>query len=116
MYILLSFIIVILSLYCYKTQSHWKYRNLPSPGLCLPLIGHSYTLINKTVLEDLSNGIWNIYGKHQRNGLLYMNTFSIKRVWIGDFETVKYVFNLPEVQKRLDESRTKIALPPRSVI
>ena len=115
MYILLSLIVLILSLYCYKT-SKWRYRNLPSPGLCLPIIGHSYTMMNKTVLEDLSNGIWNIYGKHQKNGLLYMNTFSINTVWIGDFVTVKYVFNLPEVQKRLDENIIKLALPLRCVI
>ena len=115
MYILLSFIVTLLSLYCYKT-SKWKYKNLPSPGICLPVIGHSYTMMNKAVLDDLSTGIWNIYEKYQRNGILYMNTFSINSLWIGDFDTLKYVFNLPEVQKRLDENVTKLALRNRSVI
>ena len=110
MYIFL--IVVILTLYCYKT-SKWKYRKLPSPGLCLPVIGHSYKMMNKRVLNDLTNGIWDIYGKYQRNGILYMNTFSINSLWIGDFETLKYVFNLPEVQKRLNDNIKPIALYSR---
>ena len=73
-------------------------------------------MMNKAVLDDLSAGIWNIYEKYQRNGILYMNTFSINSLWIGDFDTLKYVFNLPEVQKRLDENVTKLALRNRSVI
>ena len=112
MYIFLTLIIATLTLYIYKSW-RWKYRSLPSPGLCLPVIGHSYTMMNRSVIKDLTNGIWSIYGKYQRNGILYMNTFSINSLWIGDFETLKYVFNLPEVQRRLNEGITKIALHNR---
>ena len=112
MEILVTFILLLLTLYCYKT-SKWKYKHLPSPGLCLPVIGHSYKMMNRTVLKDLTNGIWGIYRKYQRNGLLYINTLSLDCLWIGDFDTLKHVFNLPEVQKRLDDSFTKIALHNR---
>ena len=115
MYILLTLILSTLTLYIYQTW-RWKYRNLPSPGLCLPVIGHSYTMMNKSLLKDLTNGIWGIYGRYQRNGILYMNTFSIDSLWIGDFETLKYVFNLPEVQKRLNDGIMKLALRTRYLI
>ena len=114
MYTVLCCLLFILTFYCFKTRS-WKYRDLPSPGVCLPFIGHSYTMMNKAVLEDLTNGIWNIYRKYQRHGILYINTFSLNSLWIGDFHTLKYVFNLPEVQKRLDDNITKLALSTRSV-
>ena len=112
MYILLTFIVLLLTLYCYKTST-WKYKNLPSPGFSLPVIGHSYKMMNKTVLKDLTNGIWGIYRKYQRNGLLYINTLSLNCLWIGDFDTLKHVFNLPEVQKRLDDNTIKLALRSR---
>ena len=112
MYILLSFIVLLLTLYCYRT-SRWKYKNLPSPGPSLPVIGHSYKMMTRTVLKDLTNGIWEIYRKYQKNGILYINTLSLNCLWIGDFETLKHVFNLPEVQKRLDDGTTKLALRSR---
>ena len=64
-----------------------KYRNLKSPGISLPIIGHSYKLFSKSALSNPSVAIWEIYKKYHRNGVLYMNTFSINSVWIGDFET-----------------------------
>ena len=112
MFSFLALILLFFTFYCYKT-SKWKYKNLPSPGLCLPVIGHSYKMMNKAVLQDLTNGIWDIYRKYQKNGILYINTLSLNCLWIGDFETLKYVFNLPEVQKRINENITKLALHNR---
>ena len=112
MFSFLALILLLFTLYCYKT-SKWKYKNLPSPGFSLPVIGHSYKMMNKTVLKDLTNGIWGIYRKYQRNGLLYINTLSLNCLWIGDFDTLKHVFNLPEVQKRLDDNTIKLALRSR---
>ena len=114
MYIFLTFVVLTIALYCYKTST-WKYKNLPSPGLALPVIGHSYKMMNRTVLKDLTNGIWEIYRKYQRNGLLYINTLSLNCLWIGDFDTLKHVFSLPEVQKRLDDNMTKLALRSRYI-
>ena len=112
MYIFFTFVVLAITLYCFKT-SKWRYKNLPSPGLPLPVIGHSYKMMNRTVLKDMTNGIWEIYRKYQRNGLLYINTLSLNCLWIGDFDTVKHVFNLPEVQKRLDDNMRKLALRSR---
>ena len=112
MYIFFTFVVLAITLYCFKT-SKWRYKNLPSPGLSLPVIGHSYKMMNRTVLKDMTNGIWEIYRKYQRNGLLYINTLSLNCLWIGDFDTVKHVFNLPEVQKRLDDNMRKLALRSR---
>ena len=113
MYIVLTFILLLVTLHFYK-KSKWKYKNLPSPGLSLPIIGHSYKMMNKNVLKDLTNGIWEIYRKYQRDGLLYINTLSLNCLWIGDFDTLKHVFNLPEVQKRLNDNIIKLALNNRS--
>lgn len=114
MIIFLYFVLFVLTtLYCYK-KSKWKYRNLPSPGLCLPIIGHSYKIMNRKVRKDRVNGIWEIFRKYQRNGILYINTFSINCLWIGDFQTLKYVFNLPEVQNRkISEKFMKMTLQTR---
>ena len=114
MIIFLYFVLFVLTtLYCYK-KSKWKYRNLPSPGLCLPIIGHSYKIMNRKVRKDRVNGIWEIFRKYQRNGILYINTFSINCLWIGDFHTLKYVFNLPEVQNRkISEKFMKMTLQTR---
>ena len=116
MFIFLSFVLFVLTtLFCYKI-SKWKYRYLPSPGLCLPIIGHSYMLMNRTVRKDLVNGIWDIFRKYQRNGILYINTYSINCVWIGDFHTLRYVFNLSEVQNRqLSDKFKKMAMQTRKV-
>ena len=45
--------------------------------------------------------LWRMYKKHQKDGLMHMNTFGLNTVFIGDFETLKYVFSHPETTNRL---------------
>ena len=88
---------------------------MASPGPCLPVLGHSYLLFKKSVLEDPANGIWKLYRNHNRDGILHMNTFSLNTVWIGDYKKIKYLFNLPEVTARLNKTMLELALPSRRV-
>ena len=69
-------------------------------GICLPLIGHVYKFDSKTA-QDPVGGLWRLYKKYQKDGMLHMNTFGLNIVFIGDFKTLKYVYNHPDVQDRL---------------
>ena len=109
MIVLTTLFFVLLSLYCYKTYVD-KYGQFPTPGLCLPIVGHSYKLLSKENIKDPINGLWKLYRKHQRNGMLFLNTFTLENVWIGDYDTLKYVFNLPEATKRLDNLKLSLHL------
>jgi len=78
-----------------------KYLRLPSPGLPLPVIGHVYKLVTKTMQEDPVNGMVALYRKHQKNGMMWMRSFKIDLVFIGDFDTLNYLYNLPDMQGRI---------------
>ena len=114
MYII-AFLCVCCGAVFFLKLSKSKYRKLASPGPCLPVLGHSYLLFKKSVLEDPANGIWKLYRNHNRDGILHMNTFSLNTVWIGDYKKIKYLFNLPEVTARLNKTMLELALPSRRV-
>ena len=111
--LIIAVILVILA-YCLHISSS-KYKTLAVPGVCLPVIGHCYKLMSKDVMKDPVNGFWDLYKKFNRAGILYIKTFKIETIWIGDFETAKYVLNLPEAQDRLNDRFLKLALPTRKV-
>ena len=69
-------------------------------GTCLPLIGHVYKFDSETA-DGPVGGLWRLYRKYQKDGMLHLNTFGLNVVFIGDFETLKYVYNHPDVQDRL---------------
>jgi len=75
--------------------------SLPSPGIALPFIGHVYLLLSEKFKNDQVNSMWNLWKKHQRNGLMYLKSFGVNMVFIGDFDTLKEVYNHPEVQMRM---------------
>jgi len=93
----ITIVVLLLSIF---VKRRWKFRFIPSPGVCLPLIGHVYKFDSKTA-EDPVGGLWRLYRKYQKDGMLHMNTFGLNVVFIGDFETLKYVYNHPNVQDRL---------------
>ena len=78
----------------------WRYLSLPSPGFPLPIIGHVHLLMSKESKEDPVNFLWNLWKKHQRNGIMYLKSFSLNLVFVGDFETLKYIYNHPDAQLR----------------
>lgn len=45
-----------------------------------------------------------MYKKYQRHGMLYFKQFGIDTLWIGDFDTVKYIFNHADGNGRLSKS------------
>ena len=97
--LLLAVAVLVLAL-TYHLLKTKKYRSLPSPGLALPLVGHVYKLFTAEAQKDPINFLWKLYKKHQRNGLMHLNSFGMNLVFVGDFETLKYLFNHPDVQLR----------------
>ena len=92
-----------------------KYKHFASPGLCLPLIGHSYKLFKKEVIEDPVKGMWTLWKDHNKNGILYLNTFSLNNIFVGDYETVKYIFNQNEASGRQFKEIQKMIVKLRKV-
>merc|ERR1711936_328007 len=45
--------------------------------------------------------LWNLYKKHQRNGMMHLRSFNLDLVFVGDFDTLKYIFNHPDCQGRV---------------
>ena len=56
-----------------------------------------------------------MYKRYQKDGLLYMKTLNLDTLWIGDFETIKYLFSRLDVTGRMTSKMMKLALPARRV-
>merc|ERR1719348_1897467 len=110
----MALICLLLAIAVYRSSKS-KYRNLKSPGISLPIIGHSYKMFSNGAIKDATNTIWEIYKKYNRNGILYMNTFSINSVWVGDLETLKYIFNHSSSIPRLNRNLVNLGLVPRKI-
>ena len=100
-------VIIIIILFYYSSQS--KFNKFSSP-FCLPILGHLHLfLINKKIRSDPVNGIWELYKEYQKEGMMYIKTLSLNSVWIGDFDTIKYLFNSNEVTGRLNSKMLELA-------
>ena len=42
--------------------------------------------------DDAGNGFWDMYKKYNQNGMMYLNLFNMKMIFIGDLKTVKYLY------------------------
>ena len=78
--------------------SNRKFFGLPSPGVCLPVIGHAYKMVCKEAQNDPVNFLWDLWKNNNHNGIMWMRMFNMDMALIGDFDTAKYVFNHPDVQ------------------
>ena len=78
----------------------WRHLSLPSPGFPLPIIDHVHLLMSRESKEDPVNFLWNLWKKHQRNGLMYLKSFNLNLVFVGDYDTVKFLYNHPDAQLR----------------
>ena len=76
----------------------WRYWKLPSPGPCLPVLGHAYEVMTEAARKDPVNTIWSLYKKHSVKGMMWLRVFNFDNVYVGDFDTLKYIFNHPDVQ------------------
>merc|ERR1719431_848889 len=81
----------------YLSSCDRRYGGLPPPR---PLLGHFPRLAAGNGLADPVNRIWELYKAHSRKGLLYIRMFNFPMVYIGDFATLKQVFNHPDAQGR----------------
>ena len=114
MFIPITLLCLLITVLVFRSSKS-KYRNLKSPGISLPIIGHSYKLFSNDGIKDPTKTIWEIYKKYNRNGILYMNTFSIDSVWVGDLETLKYVFSHTSSIPRLNRNLVNLGLGPRKI-
>ena len=58
----------------------------------------------KEFKEDPVHEIWRMYKKYQKHGMLYFKQFGIDTLWVGDFDTVKYIFNHADGNGRVSSS------------
>ena len=65
--------------------------------------------------ENAGNGFWNMYKKYSQDGMMFLNLFNLKIIFVGDLKTVKYLFNLPEVTGRMSPALLEMGLPIRKV-
>ena len=77
-----------------------RFLPLPSAGPCLPFIGHLHLLSSREGREDPVNHLWKLYQKHSRAGMLWTRLLNQDILHVGDFDTIKYIFNHPDAQDR----------------
>ena len=67
-------------------------------------------MVDKASLADPQASMWNMYKQHQKGGLLFLRFgpslnklprfMNFDSVFVGDFETLRHLFSLPEMQDR----------------
>ena len=77
-----------------------KHLKLPSPGICLPVFGHSYLLLNGNARQDPVGALSRLWKTHQRGGLLWFRRFGADILLVGDLKLAKQLFNHPDMQGR----------------
>ena len=81
---------------------YWLYawhsvNRLPSPWLYLPFLGH-VEVFQKA--SNTSERLARLYKKYARNGIMHVRVFGISNIFVGDLQTLKYLFNHPHMQNR----------------
>ena len=111
--ILVTFAAILFFYFRYFLNS--KYKHFGSPGPCLPLIGHSYVMMTKEAKKDPAQRIWSLYKKHQKHGMLYFKSIGMNQLLIGDFETIKYIFNHSDGNGRINDQISRFTKITRKV-
>ena len=109
---MLFFVLLALAI-IYYYSSIKKYLKLPSPSIYIPWLGHIELILDA---NDQLAQFSKVYKKYSKNGLLFVKLFGMDQVLIslmlllkfknnvqvlvGDYETMKLLFNNPLVQNR----------------
>ena len=48
--------------------------------------------------KDPVNFLWNLWRKHNQHGMLYLKMLKLNLMFVGDYETIKYIYNHQDVQ------------------
>ena len=73
-------------------QSTWKYCHLPSPGICLPLVGHLHlTIAGKRDPVNFFRNLYRLFNKG--SGFLWVRKFNIDMLYVGDISIIKELFS-----------------------
>ena len=73
LFLLATFSILLVTYYYYATNK--AYFLLPSPGLCLPGVGHMYKMMTGDSQKDPVMSLWRLYKKYQKNGIMHLRSF-----------------------------------------
>jgi len=83
---------------------HWlslrKHSKLPSPGVCLPVLGHFYLFLNDSARQDPVSALSRLWRTHQKGGILWFRRFAHDILLVGDLKLAKQLFNHPDMQGR----------------
>jgi len=85
----------------YLTNRKWT--KLPNPGFCYPVVGHVRLFLKEKFTTDPVGSMWNLYRKFQRGGMMWIRIFHMNVVHVGDFSTLRHLFNHPEMQDRMSD-------------
>ena len=48
--------------------------------------------------KDPVNFLWNLWKKHNQHGMMYLKMFKMSFMFVGDYDTIKYIYNHQDVQ------------------
>ena len=113
---MILFLTIVAVFLVYYFNKNNKFSHLPSPGWCIPWLGHGYKLMTKECKIDPVNVLWKLYKTHQRQGMMYMKIFTLDFLYVGDFETLKYLFNHADCQGRINSNMQKSMREARGIM
>jgi len=96
--LLIAIIVTIVLAFLIKKTYKNPWTHLPSPGIQLPFFGHLSVLLTDS--KDPINYGWDLYKKYSKDGILFNTVFNFNTLIVGDFDSLKYLFNHPDVQER----------------
>jgi len=98
LYVAIATLVILWIVHALATNRKWA--QLPSPGFCFPLIGHLHLVLNRDFTADPVNALWKLYQQKQQAGMLWMRALNVNTLFVGDYQLVRHLFNLPEMQLR----------------
>ena len=48
--------------------------------------------------KDPVNFLWNLWRKYNQHGMMYLKMLKLNLMFVGDYETIKYIYNHQDVQ------------------
>lgn len=88
----------------YGLIKRWKYWHIAAPAIFIPPFGHIELMIKPA---DPIGNFMTLYKKYARKGMFMTNMFGMDNLFVGDYDTLKYLYSHPQVQNRGHTSLSK---------
>ncbi|XP_023320166.1 cytochrome P450 2J6 [Eurytemora carolleeae] len=95
---LLTLILCILVCVYLDYSAKYRWLRLPGPWFYVPYLGHLELLLN---LGNPVKNILSLYNKYNQGGVCYTSLINQNNLLVGDYNTLKFLFNHPHVQNRV---------------